>query len=79
MTWARNCGGKPHDYPRFAAGYGRSFEGDALAEQLATLRLLAPTVNMVLREQHSMRHRLQAQRRLRYWLGDPDRPTWTAQ
>ncbi|MGF1600091.1 MAG: phosphotransferase enzyme family protein [Acidimicrobiales bacterium] len=79
MTWAGRWGGSPDAYPRFAAGYGRNFAGDDLANDLARLRLLAPTVNLIVKGASDARYAAEAQRRMRYWRGEPAAPAWTPQ
>lgn len=77
LRWSARWGGPDDGYARFAAGYGRSLAGQPLAEALAELRLVAATLMRVLagRDDDAARH--EAQRRLRYWRGDPDAPPWT--
>lgn len=79
MTWAGRWGGSPDAYSRFAAGYGRNFAGDDLANDLALLRLLAPTVNLIVKGATDARYAAEAQRRMRYWRGEPAAPAWTPQ
>lgn len=79
LTWGRIWGGRADDYPTFADGYGYDYRTDLLAGTLATLRLLAPTVNMVLRGHLDDRHHREGRRRLRYWMDDPGWPTWQPQ
>ena len=79
MTWSDRWGGAPSDYGDFAEGYGESFKSDLLAVRLAEVRLLAPTVNLVLRAVGDRRFIRQAELRMRYWRNDPDSPSWSAQ
>jgi hypothetical protein len=46
---------------------------------LARVRLLAPTINMVIKGGVSSRHADQARLRMRYWRGEPSPPAWTPQ
>jgi hypothetical protein len=48
--------------------------GSPLAEELATLRLLAATLNTVA----DPRFAAEADARLRYWAGDEAAPIWNA-
>lgn len=79
MTWADRWDGAATAYPSFAAGYGSNFSGDELASELARLRLLAPTVNLIVRAASDARYVAEAQRRMRYWRGEPAAPAWTPQ
>ncbi len=79
LTWSECWGGEPGAYPDFAAGYGTSFGTDQLADDLARLRLLAATVNLIGRGANSPLHALEARRRIRYWRGETSAPTWTPQ
>ena len=47
MTWTERWGGEDGIYEAFADGYGRSFRGDAVAEAIAELRLVAATLMRV--------------------------------
>lgn len=79
VTWASRWGGEPNAYPDFAAGYGTSFADDELATDLARLRLLAPTVNLIAKAAASPRHAAEARRRMRYWRGEVPAPAWRPQ
>ncbi len=79
LTWSSRWGGRPSAYPDFAVGYDTSFSGDQLANDLARLRLLAPTVNLIARGATSARHAAEAQIRIKYWRGEEGAPTWTPQ
>jgi Ser/Thr protein kinase RdoA (MazF antagonist) len=78
MTWTERWGGEPGIYEAFAAGAGGSLRGDPVAEALAELRLLAATLMRVRAGRTDPAAAAEAERRLRYWRGDPDAPTWTA-
>jgi hypothetical protein len=77
MTWAERWGGAPHTYPDFARGYGTDLRESTLAQELAALRLLAPTINMIINGANDAASAAEARARMRYWLGEPDAPTWT--
>ena len=79
MTWTERWGGAPGIYEAFADGYGRSLRGDPVAEGYAELRLLAATLMRLRAGRSDPAARIEADRRLAYWRGDPDSPTWTAQ
>ncbi len=78
MTWASRWGGAPGEYETFAAGYGRSFRGDPVAEALAELRLVAATLLRVRAGRTDPVAADEAQRRLHHWRGDPGAPVWRA-
>jgi Ser/Thr protein kinase RdoA (MazF antagonist) len=77
MTWPDRWGGAPNTYRDFARGYGADLSDSPLARDLAALRLLAPTLNMIINGAHDPVFAAQARARMRYWLGDPAAPTWT--
>lgn len=79
LTLAERWGGDPHVYPAFAAGYGRSFADDVRTRRFAELRNLAATLMRVRAGRNDPAAREEAQRRLRYWRGDPGAPAWRAQ
>jgi Ser/Thr protein kinase RdoA (MazF antagonist) len=79
MTWAERWGGDGGDYEEFAAGYGRSMRDDPTAEACAELRLVAATLMRVAAAAADPAASAEAERRLRYWRGDPAAPAWTAQ
>jgi Ser/Thr protein kinase RdoA (MazF antagonist) len=79
LTWSERWGGDPATYATFADGYGVDLTDDSLARILAEVRLLAPTINMIIRGAASHRHATEAQTRMRYWRGEPDAPHWTPQ
>jgi Ser/Thr protein kinase RdoA (MazF antagonist) len=74
MRWADRYGGPARAYPDFAHGYGTDFRASPLANDLAALRLLAATLNVLIGADHVA----EAVGRVRYWLGDPDAPAWRA-
>jgi Ser/Thr protein kinase RdoA (MazF antagonist) len=79
LTWADRWGGDPDDYQAFAGGYGADLRDSPAAQRLARVRLLAPTINMVIKGASSARHANEARLRMRYWRGEPRPPAWTPQ
>jgi hypothetical protein len=79
LTWAERWGGRRGEYEEFARGYGRSFRDDPAATAIAELRLVAATLMRVAATITDPAARPEAERRLRFWRGDPDAPPWTAQ
>lgn len=79
LTWASRWGGRPGEYEAFATGYGRSLADDPETVAFAELRLVAATLMRVGAGEHDARAHAEAERRLRYWRGDPDAPPWSAQ
>jgi thiamine kinase-like enzyme len=77
MTWSGRWGGAAETYPDFARGYGADLRQSPLAQELAALRLLAPTINMIISGATNRTHAAEAEARMRYWLGDPAAPPWT--
>jgi hypothetical protein len=78
LTWADRWGGAPETYSDFARGYGADLRESSLARELASLRLLAPTLNMITGGASDPACAAEARVRMRYWLGDPAAPAWTA-
>jgi hypothetical protein len=79
LTLAERWGGEPHVYRDFATGYGRSLVGDPGATAFADLRNVAATLMRVRAGRTDPAARDEAERRLRFWRGDPDAPPWRAQ
>ncbi|HWL45808.1 MAG TPA: aminoglycoside phosphotransferase family protein [Ilumatobacter sp.] len=79
LTWAERWGGDPDTYHRFAEGYGRSYADDPLAIALGELRNVAATLMRARAGRTDPVAADEAERRLRYWRGDPDAPAWRAQ
>ncbi len=79
LTWSDRWDGEIGAYARFAAGYGADLAGDPLARDLARLRLLAPTVNLIARAAGNERYAAEARLRIRYWRGEDHPPAWTPQ
>jgi hypothetical protein len=78
-TYAERWGGPPDVYARFAAGYGRPQVDDGLAHALGELRNVAATLMRVRAGRDDPAAAEEAARRLRYWRGEADAPTWRAQ
>lgn len=78
-TYATRWGGAPEVYPTFARGYGRSLADDPLTSTIASLRNVAATLMRVRAGIADAAARHEAERRLRFWRGDPDAPQWGAQ
>lgn len=79
LSFADRWGGRPGEYEEFARGYGRSLADDPTTIAIAELRLVAATLMRVAASIDDPRARPEAERRLRYWRGDPDAPPWTPQ
>lgn len=79
MRVSDRWGGPDGLYEQFALGYGRSFRGDPVVEGYAELRLVAATLLRLRAARHDAGARVEADRRLAYWRGDPDAPAWSAQ
>ncbi len=79
LTWAERWGGQPGTYDEFARGYGRSLRDDPQTVAISELRLVAATLMRVAASITNPAARPEAERRLRYWRGDPDAPPWTVQ
>jgi Ser/Thr protein kinase RdoA (MazF antagonist) len=77
-TWSSRWGGPADLVERFRAGYGASFEGDPVGDALAELRLLVATLMRVRAGRTNPAARAEAERRLRWWRGDPAAPQWQA-
>jgi len=63
-------------YDEFAAGYGWDGRADPLTMAIAELRLVAATLMRVSAARGDATARPEAERRLRYWRGEPDAPRW---
>lgn len=79
MTWTERWGGSPGLYERFTDGYGSDLRGDALAESLAELRLLAATLMRIAAARHDRSAAAELEVRLQWWRHRPGAPVWTAQ
>lgn len=78
-TYAGRWGGDADVYPAFARGYGRSLADDELTATVAALRNVAATLMRVRAGITDDGARREADRRLRFWRGDPAAPQWHAQ
>jgi aminoglycoside phosphotransferase (APT) family kinase protein len=79
LVQADRWGGDAEMYPRFAAGYGRTLSADPLASALGELRNVAATLMRIRAGRTDPAAAEEAERRLRFWRGDPDAPQWRAQ
>jgi Ser/Thr protein kinase RdoA (MazF antagonist) len=79
LSFEQRWGGRPGEYDDFANGYGRSLADDPTTIAIAELRLVAATLMRVGAALDDPLARPEAERRLRFWRGDPDAPPWTAQ
>lgn len=79
MTWSTRWGGDPTMYARYAEGYGRSLLDDPLAESVAVMRNVIATLMRLKAGRTNPAAAEEAERRLRFWRGDPDAPQWQAQ
>ena len=79
LTLAERWGGEPGVYPAFAAGYGCSLADDRAATTFARLRNVAATLMRVRAAITDHAVASEAERRLRFWRGDPDAPPWISQ
>lgn len=79
LTWSDRWGGNSGDYAAFSTGYGADLQHSPLAQTLARVRLLAPTINTIISGRSSPSHAQEAQLRMRYWRGEPAAPAWTPQ
>jgi Ser/Thr protein kinase RdoA (MazF antagonist) len=79
LTWEDRWGGEAGTYAAFAAGYGTDLRESSVAQLLARVRLLAPTLNKIVQGATDPERASEAQRRMRYWRGDPHAPPWRPQ
>jgi len=78
LRYAEVWGGPPGTYERFAAGYGADLRHDRTAAALAELRLLAATLMRLRAGETDPAAAAEAERRLRWWRGDPTAAPWQA-
>lgn len=78
-VYADRWGGDPAAYARFAVGYGSPPVDPGLTACLGELRNVAATIMRVKAGRMDDVAAAEAERRLRYWRGDPDAPVWVAQ
>lgn len=84
LTVGDRWGRDPAEYDRFVAGYssqGRDLDDDVneLAHVLGALRNVAATLMRVRAGRTDPAATTEAERRLRFWRGDRDAPSWSAQ
>lgn len=79
LTWSSIWGGEATAYARFADGYGQSLADDPLAVSLSIMRNVTATLMRLKAGRTNAAAADEAQRRLRYWRGDPAAPAWSAQ
>jgi Ser/Thr protein kinase RdoA (MazF antagonist) len=79
MTQTARWGGEPGLYEAFAAGYGQPMRGASVADALAELRLVAATLLRARAGWTDPNAAAEAERRLRFWRGEPGAPQWAAQ
>lgn len=77
-TQTDRWGAAPGIYEAFAAGCGEPVD-PAMLEALSELRLVAATLMRLRRARVDPFAAPEAERRMRYWRGDPDAPVWEAQ
>lgn len=63
-------------YEGFARGYGADLSAEPVTATLTELRLVAATLLRVRAEGLGREPGSEAERRLRFWRGDPDAPAW---
>jgi Ser/Thr protein kinase RdoA (MazF antagonist) len=78
LTWASRWGGPPRWYADYSSGYGCAMSDDPVAVALAELRLVAATLMRLRAGRADPAAMPEAQRRLEYWRGDLNAPSWTA-
>ena len=79
LTLEERWGGAIGTYAAFSAGYGRSLAGDPETMAFAELRNVAATLLRVQAGRTDPAAAEEAERRLRYWRGEPGAPVWRAQ
>jgi hypothetical protein len=79
LTWEDRWGGQAGTYEAFADGYGTNLSASPVAQLLARVRLLAPTLNKIVQGAADPERAAEARRRMRYWRGDPIAPQWRPQ
>lgn len=78
LTWSGRWGGIVGVYEAFARGTGEWLRGDSVAESLSILRLLAATLMRVRAGRTDPTAWAEADRRLRWWRGEPNAPSWNS-
>ena len=79
LTWEDRRGGQAGTYEAFADGCGTDLSASPVAQLLARVRLLAPTLNKVVQGAADAERAAEACRRMRYWRGDLNAPPWRPQ
>jgi Ser/Thr protein kinase RdoA (MazF antagonist) len=77
--WTNRWGGGPLAYDEFAEGYGTSLRGEWMTEALAAMRMVVATLMRVRAGRTDVVAAAEAERRLRFWRGDPNAPLWDPQ
>ncbi|MBI4935692.1 MAG: aminoglycoside phosphotransferase family protein [Actinobacteria bacterium] len=77
--WTTRWGGGPLAYDQFAQGYGVSLRDDWMTQALSAMRMVIATLMRVRAGRTDVVAAAEAERRLRYWRGDPDAPLWDPQ
>jgi hypothetical protein len=78
-TLHERWGGDPTVMREFTRGYSTDLMLDPRATAYAELRLVAATLLRLRAGRHDPVAAAEAERRLRWWRGDPDAPIWVAQ
>ncbi len=76
LSMVRHWGYPPEFYEHFARGYGADLSAEPVTIALTELRAAAATIMRVIAGRNDPDARFEADRRLRYWRGDPDAPSW---
>ena len=76
LSMIRHWGYPARFYDEFADGYGADLRHDPVTVALTDLRAVAATIMRVIAGRENPTARAEAERRLRYWRGDPDAPSW---
>lgn len=79
LTWEDRRGGQAGTSEAFADGCGTDLSASPVAQLLARVRLLAPTLNKVVQGAADAERAAEACRRRRYWRGDLNAPPWRPQ
>jgi Ser/Thr protein kinase RdoA (MazF antagonist) len=77
-TWASRWGGTPGAYEAFVDGSGERLDDDPYTDAVTDLRLVAATLLRVRAGRRDPAAASEAHRRLAFWRGDADAPTWRA-
>lgn len=77
QSMVERWGARSEWYADFVRGYGEDLSRDAVTRSLTVLRLVAATLMRVKAARLDEVAGAEAARRLRYWRGDRDAPTWS--